>query len=122
MSLFRDRVRETSTTTGAGDMTLSASAPTNFRTFQQAFTVGDIVPYTIVHQAANEWEVGEAPLSSATTIQRSAGAVYASSNAGALVNFSGGTKDVFCSIPAIFAEQTIEHGEHCAVMQCGAYQ
>jgi hypothetical protein len=55
--------------------------------------------YTIVHQTANEWEVGIGTYtSSGTTLSRDT--VLASSNSGSLVNFSAGTKFVFCDYPA----------------------
>lgn len=98
MADFADRVRDTTTTTGTGDITLAGSAPSGFRTFASAFSVADRVYYAIVG-ASGEWEVGIGVLSASTTLQRTT--VLASSNAGAAVNFSAGTKDVFCNIPAL---------------------
>ena len=47
----------------------------------------------------SEWEVGIGTYtSSGTTLSRDT--VLASSNSGSLVNFSAGTKDVFCDYPA----------------------
>ena len=87
-----DRVMETTTTTGTGTITL-AGAVSKF----QAFTiVGDASQtyYCIVHQTANEWEVGTGTYTfSGTTLSRTT--VLAGSSAGANVNFSAGTKDVF---------------------------
>lgn len=92
---FRDRVKETTTTTGTGTVTLGG-AVSGFRTFQSIFTVGDWVRYAIV--LSTEWEVGEGILATTTTLSRIN--VFASSNAGALVNFSAGSKEVWCDLPA----------------------
>ena len=94
--VLADRVKDTTTTTGTGTVTLSGTAPTGF----QAFSVignGNTTYYTIAGGA--EWEVGIGTYtSSGTTLSRTT--VLASSNSGSLVNFSAGTKDVFCDYPA----------------------
>lgn len=95
--VLADRVRETSTTTGTGAVTLGG-AVTGFQTFA-AIGNGNTTYYTIAGQTVNEWEVGIGTYTSATT-SLSRDTVLASSNAGALVNFSAGTKDVFCDYPA----------------------
>ena len=95
--VLADRVRETTTTTGTGTVTL-AGAVTGFQTFA-AIGNANITYYTIAGQGTSEWEVGIGTYTSAgTTLSRDT--VLASSNAGALVNFSAGTKDVFCDYPA----------------------
>ena len=96
---LKDRVLETSTTTGTGDFTLSG-AVTGFRTFDAANGVGPSFPYVIEAVDASsvptgEWEVGEGELSGSSTLVRRV--VFQSSNSGALVNFSAGTKRVFIS-------------------------
>lgn len=93
--MLADRVKETTTTTGTGDVTL-AGAATGFQTFNAAFSTDTVFGYCIA--LGSEWEVGEGYLSASTTLVRSL--VLASSNAGAAVNFSSGTKDVFCTAPA----------------------
>lgn len=95
--VLADRVRETTTTTGTGTVTL-AGAVTGFQTFA-AIGNANITYYTIAGQGTSEWEVGIGTYTaSGTTLSRTT--VLASSNAGALVNFSAGTKDVFCDYPA----------------------
>ena len=94
---FADRVKETSTTTGTGSLTL-AGAVAQFRSFNSAFGIGPEFYYAIVGQSGTEWEVGEGYLTGSTTMVRDL--VYASSNGGAAVSFSAGAKDVFCTIPA----------------------
>ena len=97
MGIFRDRVKETSTTTGTGDFTL-AGAVSQFQSFNSAYGVGIVFYYCIQGQSGTEWEVGEGILSASTTLVRSE--VRASSNSNALVSFSAGTKDVFATLPA----------------------
>lgn len=92
--LYADRVQETSTTTGTGTLTL-AGAVAGYRAFSAAFNTGDLVRYTISGGA--EWEVGEGVYSGGTLTRVN---VFSSSNAGALVNLSAGTKVVWCDLPA----------------------
>jgi hypothetical protein len=95
--VVKDRVNETSTTTGTGTFTL-AGAVTGFQTFS-AIGNGNTTYYTIVLQGGTEWEVGLGTYtSSGTTLSRDV--VLSSSNSGSLVNFSAGTKNVFCDYPA----------------------
>lgn len=94
--MLKDRVKDSSTSTGTGNFTLSGSAPTGFQTFNAAFSTNVEFMYAIVGGA--EWEVGIGILSAATTLVRAS--VLSSSNANALVNFSAGTKDVFGTMPA----------------------
>jgi hypothetical protein len=96
-SRFGDRVKETTTTTGTGNVTL-AGAVAQFQAFSDRFLVDSPFYYAIVGQSGTEWEVGMGHLSGSTTLVRDE--VYQSSNADALVNFSSGTKDVFCTITA----------------------
>ena len=100
---FADRVKDTTATTGTGSIALSGSAPSGFRAFGSAFSVGDAeIGYCISDDADTAWEVGYGTLSASTTLDRST--VLASSNGGALVNFAAGTKSVFCTIPAAAVE------------------
>ena len=94
MPAFADRVKETSTTTGTGTLTLGGAA-TGFQTFSTAFGNGVSVYYVI--SGGSEWEVGIGT-TGAGTLSRDT--VLKSSNANALVSLSAGTKDVFCSYVA----------------------
>jgi len=95
--VVRDRVNETSTTTGTGTFTL-AGAVTGFQSFS-AIGNGNTTYYAIVLQGGSQWEVGIGTYtSSGTTLSRDT--VLSSSNSGSLVNFSAGTKNVFCDYPA----------------------
>lgn len=93
--ILANRVKETTTTTGTGTVTL-AGAASGFQSFA-AIGNGNITYYTI--SGGTEWEVGIGTYTSAgPTLSRTT--VLASSNAGALVTFSAGSKEVICTYPA----------------------
>ena len=95
--VVKDRVNETSTTTGTGTFTL-AGAVTGFQTFA-AIGDGNTTYYAIVLQGGSEFEVGLGTYtSSGTTLSRDT--ILSSSNSNNAVNFSAGTKNVFCDYPA----------------------
>ena len=95
--VLADRVKETTTTTGTGTVTL-LGASTGYQSFS-AIGNGNTTYYTIAGQSGSEWEVGIGTYtSSGTTLSRDT--VLASSNGGSLVVFSAGTKDVFVTQPA----------------------
>lgn len=94
-----DRVKDTSTTTGTGTLTLANSAPSSYRTFGSVLSNSDTTYYCIEHQTANEWETGLGTYTtSGTTLARTT--VYQSSNSNNAVDFSAGTKNVFIPVPA----------------------
>ena len=93
-----DRVRDTTTTTGTGALTVSGTAPTGYRTFSAVCSTGDTFFYGIALQNGSEWEVGLGTYSSANTITRTT--VLASSNSNTAVTFSAGTKDVWINLAA----------------------
>ena len=95
--VLADRVRETTTVVGTGTATL-LGAVTGYQSFT-AVGNANTTYYVIASQAANEWEVGIGTYTaSGTTLSRDT--VLSSSNAGALVNFGAGTKDVWGDYPA----------------------
>jgi len=96
--VIADRVRETTTTTGTGAVTL-AGAATGCQAFSSAIGNGNTTYYTIADQGGPNWEVGLGTYSSSgNTLARTT--VLSSSNAGGLVTFTAGTKDVFVTYPA----------------------
>lgn len=96
--VVKDRVKETTTTTGTGALSL-AGAVTNFIAFSAALSDGDTTYYAIVDNTNDDFEVGLGTYASAgNTLTRTT--VLASSNAGSAVNLSAGTKDVFVTYPA----------------------
>jgi len=95
--VLADRVKETTTSTGTTAVTLLGAA-TGFQSFS-AIGNANVTYYTIAGQTGSEWEVGIGTYTSATP-SLSRDTVLASSNSGSLVNFSAGTKDVWCDYPA----------------------
>jgi hypothetical protein len=109
--VVKDRVKESSTTTGTGTLTL-AGADTDFQSFA-AIGNNNTTFYTISLTESDEWEVGIGTYTaSGTTFSRDT--VLASSNSGSLVNFSAGDKEVFCTYPAGRALYTDDNGDTTA--------
>jgi hypothetical protein len=96
--VVKDRVKVTSTTTGTGTFTLGSAAVGGFQDFS-VIGDGNTTYYAITDPGASAWEVGIGVYTaSGTTLSRDT--VLESSNAGALVNFAAGSKDVFVTYPA----------------------
>lgn len=89
-----DRVRETTTTTGSGVITL-AGAVTGFQALSAVMANGDEGYFCIAGGA--EWEVFRGTYNAGIL---SRDWILSSSNGGAAVNFSAGTKDVVMTVPA----------------------
>lgn len=92
----KDRVLETTTTTGTGDIALGG-AYTGFRTFASVCSVNDTCYYLIEGVDGNgypsgDWEAGLGTYSGTNNLTRTT--VLASSNAGSLVNLAIGAKRV----------------------------
>ena len=95
--VLNDRVKETTTTTGTGTLTL-AGAVTGFETFAAGIGNSNTTYYAIVLPGTSEFEVGLGTLNSdSSTLARTP---ISSSNSDSAVNFSAGTKTIFCTIPA----------------------
>jgi hypothetical protein len=97
-----DRVKETTTTTGTGSLTV-AGAMTGFRAFSSVCGTGDTFYYGVQAVDGNgvptgDWEVGFGTYSGTNTLARTT--VLTSSNANAAVNFSAGTKQVWIDLAA----------------------
>ena len=96
--VLNERVKETTTTTGTGALSLGG-APTGFETFAAGIGNSNTTYYAIFHSTADEFEVGLGTLDGdSSDLTRTT--VYASSNSDNAVNFSVGTKTVFCTMPA----------------------
>lgn len=103
--IVADRVRETSASTGTGVFTL-AGAIVGYQSFSSAIGNGNTTYYTISNPGVNEWEVGIGTVSAGTLTRTT---VLASST-GSAVNFTAGSKDVFCTYPseaAVFADNSV---------------
>ena len=96
---LNDRVKETSTTTGTGTLDLSG-AVTAFETFVAGIGDGNTTYYAIVNRDEDEWEVGLGTVADLSTDTLARTTVISSSNSDSAVDFSAGTKDVFCTLPA----------------------
>jgi hypothetical protein len=95
--VLKDRVKETSTTTGTGTLTLGGAASG----FQSFAVIGDgnSTYYAVVDAATGAWEVGIGTYaSSGTTLSRDV--ILESSNSGSAVDFAANVKDVFVTYPA----------------------
>lgn len=93
-----DRVKETTTSTGTGAISLAGAEP-NFRTFSSVLSDGDTTYYAIVDDPNTSFEVGLGTYASGgNTLTRTT--VLSSSNSNNAVNFSAGSKDVFITYPA----------------------
>jgi hypothetical protein len=94
--VVNDRVKETSTTAGTVTFTLDG-AVAGFETFSSAIGNSNTTYYAIEIPNSTEFEVG---LGTVSAGQLARTTVISSSNSDALVNFSAGTKNVFCTLPA----------------------
>lgn len=98
--VIKDRVKETTTSTGTGSITL-AGAEEKYIAFGSVLSNSDTVYYAIEHSGSgvDEWEVGIGTYTSSTdSISRDT--ILSSSNSGSAVNFSVGTKTIFATYPA----------------------
>ena len=95
--MVKDRVKETSTTTGTGTLTL-AGAVGGFQSFS-FIGDGNTTYYAAIDLDAGDWEVGLGTYTaSGTTLSRDT--ILESSNSGSAVNFGAGEREVFVTYPA----------------------
>lgn len=98
--ILKDRVKETTTTTGTGTIAL-AGAVVGFQSFS-VIGNANTTYYTISDNTTGAWEVGIGTyVSSGPSLSRDT--VLASSNSGSLVSLTAGSKDVFVTLPAQYA-------------------
>ena len=96
--VVKDRVKETTTSTGTGAISLAGAQP-NFRTFASVLSNADTTYYAIIDNTNLAFEVGLGTYAtSGNTITRTT--VLSSSNSNSAVDFSAGTKDVLLTYPA----------------------
>jgi trimeric autotransporter adhesin len=99
--ILKDRVKETSSSSGTGSITLGGAFP-GYQTFNAAIASGSTVYYTIHNLTAgsdDEWEVGLGTFTSPATLART---TVLSSSTGSLINFTAGASglEVFITQPA----------------------
>ena len=97
--VLNDRVKETTTTTGTGTISL-AGAETGFETFVSGIGTTNKTFYAIELPGQAEFEVGIGTVTDASPDTLSRDTIISSSNSDSAVNFSAGTKNVFCTYPA----------------------
>ena len=97
--VLNDRVKETTTTTGTGTINLGGAA-TGFEAFVAGIGNSNVTYYCIAGQGTAEFEVGIGTVTDASPDTLSRTTILSSSNSDSAVNFSAGTKDVFCTLPA----------------------
>lgn len=96
--VLKDRVKETTTTTGTGAISLGG-AVANFQAFSAVLSNADTTYYAIVDTTNTAFEVGLGTYaSSGNTLTRTT--VLESSNSGSAVNLSAGSKTIFIAYPA----------------------
>jgi len=94
--VINDRVKESTTTTGTGTVTLGGAVQ-GFETFAAGIGNSNTTYYCI--QLNTEFEIGLGTLAGdSSTLARTT--IISSSNSDSAVNFSAGTKFVFCTMPA----------------------
>ena len=107
--VLANRVKETTTTTGTGAVTL-AGASTGFQSFAIIGNTNTTY-YTIAGQTGNEWEVGIGTYSTTgPTLTRTTVLANSSATQPSALSFSAGTKDVFVTYPAEYTANAIGGG------------
>lgn len=98
----KDKVAETSASTGTGNLVVGG-AITGYRTFGSQMSIGDTCEVSVTAVDSDgiptgAWETGVYTYSATNTLTRTV--TTDSSNAGAAVNFAGGTKRVAMAVIA----------------------
>jgi len=96
--VLKDRVKETTSTTGTGAISLGG-AVANFQAFSAVLSDADTTYYAIIDVTNSDYEIGLGTYSSGgNTLARTT--ILESSNGGSAVNFGAGSKNVFIAYPA----------------------
>jgi len=93
-----DRTQETCTSPGTGVVTL-LGAVNQFQSFSTGVGANNTTYYVITDQNGSNWEAGLGTIG-ATGLTLTRTTILSSSNAGAIVNFSTGTQNIWCDYPA----------------------
>ena len=96
--VINDRVKESSSTSGTGAFALAGFVQ-GFETFAAGIGNNNETYYAAYENGTSNWEVGRGTLDG-TSANLARTDVISSSNSDAAVNFTGGTLDVFCTLPA----------------------
>ena len=95
--VVKDRVQESTTTSGTGTLTFSGPIP-GFQTFSSSIGNGNVTFYTIYDTTAQVWEVGIGTVGAGTLTRDTV--LSNSSGTTALINLAGNSSNVFCTYPA----------------------
>jgi hypothetical protein len=95
--VIKDRVKQTSTTTGTGTLTLNGTVD-GFQTFAAALSDGDTTYYALLEPSTNEWEVGLGTWTEGSSFLART-TILASSNSGSAVSLTA-QSEVFITQPA----------------------
>lgn len=105
--VYDDLVQETSTSTGTGDMVLAGAAVVTGqvrREFSAVMSNGDTTDVSIMHANGTEFENVRVTFNSGPDSLTRSGTIYSSSNGGAAVTFSAGTKTITMGLPSDLAQ------------------
>ena len=97
--VLKDRVKETTTSTGTGTINL-AGAATGFEDFVSAVGDGNTCYYAILDANGSAWEVGIGTVTDAATDTLSRDTILESSNNDNAISLTSGTHTVFLTYPA----------------------
>ena len=99
--VIKDRVKETSTTTGTSNLNL-AGAVSGFQSFVSGIGDTNTVYYALIDANGTAWEIGLGTVGDASpdTLSRADSDVIASTNSNNRINLSSGTHTVFATYPA----------------------
>ena len=113
--VLNDRVKETTTTTGTGTFSLGGAVD-GFESFVAGIGTTNNTYYAIFNGGTSEYEVGLGTVTDASPDTLARTTIISSSNSDSAVNFSSGTKDIFCTLPATIANlpNPVEYGSSSA--------
>jgi len=98
--VLADRVKETTTTSGTGTVTLTAPYDITYKAFGELLADGDSTYYAIVSYANGMWEIGIGTYTLAgDTLSRDTVLINSTGNT-AKMSFNSDVKDVFITYPA----------------------
>jgi len=97
--VVKDRVKETTATTGTGTLQLSG-AIAGFQSFTSALSNGDTTYYAIVESSTGAWEVGLGTFTSTAPGFLARTTILSSSNSGSAINLTQADAEVFITQPA----------------------
>jgi hypothetical protein len=115
--VLKDRVRESSTTTGTGPIALGGAPNTSYQAFSAVMSIGDTCWASIV-LPGSAWQTALCTYSALNTLTITT--VLESSNGGAAVSFTTGTKDIYITQPASQAQPRFPTGTLMLFQQSAA--